>query len=336
MFKNAYAFISILILSPFISAQQPDIDFKSQIWPIIKRSCLECHRVPHKNKEGKLVKPKAGLILEHANGIMAGSKDGAVIFAEKPERSSFYTLTILPDDDDDKMPSKGDPLSKKETKLIYQWILQGAKFGDWEGAKDYKPGIVAKKIELAPLTEECLASHIKAPDPKLLQKARRSKAIIQPLAVNFPLYDVTYISNNHSIFDRDFEFLLAIKKHIARLDIQDTKLTSTSFAELATFNNLVRLNLRDSAIADEDLKHLSKLKNMEYLNLYGTKITNKGLENLKQLKSLKYLYLKGTKVTPQGIKKLQQSLPKVTIEHGNTQQFSDNPVLKTYTKTKAK
>jgi hypothetical protein len=331
MFKSAFAFLHALVLLPCLSAQQADIDFKSQVWPIVKRSCLECHRVPHKNKEGKLVKPKAGLILEHANGIMQGSRDGAVIIPGKPQRSSFYTLTILPDDDDDKMPSKGDPLTKKESDLISKWILQGAEFGDWEGAKNYKPGTLSKKVEMAPLTEERLAENIQAPQKDLLEKARKSKAVLTPLAVNFPLYDATYISNNSNVFDRDFQFLMPLRKHIARLDVHSTKLSKSSFQKLPAFQNLVRLNLRDSAMKDSDLKFLSNLKHLEYLNLYGTKVSNAGLEHLKKLKNLKYLYLRGTKVNAQGVKKLQQSLPKLKIYYGSINQFSNHPALNTST-----
>lgn len=331
MSKNAFALLIPLTLSICLNAQEVEVDFKSQVWPIIERSCLECHRVPHENKEGKLVKPKAGLILEHANGIMQGSRDGAVITPGNPQRSSFYTLTILPDDDDDKMPSKGDPLTQKETDLISKWILQGAKFGDWEGAKDFNPGTLVKSVELTPLTEERLAEKIKAPDQDVLKKARRSKAILQPLAVNFPLYDATYISNNQKIFDREFQFLMPLRKHIARLDIHNTKLTSSSFQKLAGFSNLVRLNLRESEIKDADLKFISNLKNLEYLNLYQTKISNAGLEHLKKLKNLKSLSLRGTKVNAQGVKKLQESLPELEISFGNLNQFSNHPGLKIYT-----
>ncbi|PCJ62914.1 MAG: hypothetical protein COA79_01950 [Planctomycetota bacterium] len=106
------------------------VDFKKDIWPIVKRSCIKCHREPYK-KNGKLKKPKGELVLTTKKGFLKGSEEGKIIIPGKPLKSSFYKLTILPEDDDDIMPAKGDPLSKEETALFKKWILEGAKFNKW-------------------------------------------------------------------------------------------------------------------------------------------------------------------------------------------------------------
>jgi hypothetical protein len=58
-----------------------------------------------------------------------------VIVAGKPDESSFYKLVTLDPEDDDVMPSKGDPLTKAEQELLKNWILQGAKFGGFKPPK---------------------------------------------------------------------------------------------------------------------------------------------------------------------------------------------------------
>jgi uncharacterized membrane protein len=111
-------------------------DFAKDIWPIIEAKCVKCHMAPYTDpKRGRIKKPKAGLRLDTAELIMKGAdEDGEwekVVIPGKPEKSHFYTLTILDPDHDDIMPPKGDPLTKKEQELVKAWIAGGAKFGDW-------------------------------------------------------------------------------------------------------------------------------------------------------------------------------------------------------------
>jgi uncharacterized membrane protein len=110
------------------------VTFSKHIWPIIENHCLRCHRAPYVDKKGRNKKPAAGLRLDTANLIMKGSKDAKVIIPGKPLESSFYTLTTLDEDDDDIMPSKGDLLTIEQQKLIHDWILSGASFGNWTKA----------------------------------------------------------------------------------------------------------------------------------------------------------------------------------------------------------
>lgn len=306
-------FLAYFIYISLLHAKPPEIDFTKQVWPLIKRSCLECHMKPHKNKLGKFIKPKAGLVFEDAKGIMTGSRDGQVILPGQPNKSLFYTLLILDHDDDDLMPSKGDPLTKDESQIIYHWIKQGAYFGAWEGAKNYQPIDLTKKIKLHLLPEELLGRALNAPPKSLLTKAKTSRASIQALAVNSPLYDVEYTSINHDITDKNFLRLENFYEYISRLDLHKTKVTSQSFSKLALCKNLVRLNLRETSIQDTDLQYLTQLKNLNFLNLFQTNLSNKSIQYLSQMKQLKYLYLSETKINPQGVQKLKKALNNTKI-----------------------
>ncbi len=130
------------IISFNLGFSEDTVQFEQELWPIIKESCLKCHRATYTNEKGKVKKPKGGLRVDSPKNLMKGAvhKDGTidkVIIPGKPEESSFYTLTTLAEDHDDIMPSKGDLLTIEQQKLIERWIAEGAHFGDWKGvAKD--------------------------------------------------------------------------------------------------------------------------------------------------------------------------------------------------------
>ena len=113
------------------------IDFEKQVLPILQDRCIECHKAPFE-QNGRVKKPKAGLRLDGPGHIIAGSDDGLVVVVDHPSQSSLYQRIILPSDDDDIMPPKGDPLNFQEKEIIRKWIAQGLDFGRWVGATDGK------------------------------------------------------------------------------------------------------------------------------------------------------------------------------------------------------
>ena len=136
----AISFISSLSA---VSAAEP-IDFGKEIYPIIRESCLSCHAAPYTDTKGRIKNPKEGLRLDTPEWIQKGfindeDTQVAVVVPGDAEASSFYTLTILPEDHDDIMPGKGDPLTKEQTDLIKQWINDGAKYGDFKAPKYVNP-----------------------------------------------------------------------------------------------------------------------------------------------------------------------------------------------------
>jgi len=94
------------------------IDFKTQILPILEDNCIKCHG-PDKQKGDLRLDT-----LEFAS----------VITPFQPDKSELYRLINLPEGHEDVMPSKGDLLSPEAIKLIHDWILQGAKVADENNA----------------------------------------------------------------------------------------------------------------------------------------------------------------------------------------------------------
>ena len=117
-----------------------EIDFVKEVLPVLQDRCLKCHQYPYIDKKsGKLKKPKADLLLESAESIMKGAEDGPVVVPGEAKESSLYTLIALPEDDDDIMPPKGDPLTPEQISAIKQWINDGADFGGWVGKTEAPP-----------------------------------------------------------------------------------------------------------------------------------------------------------------------------------------------------
>ncbi len=93
------------------------ISYELHIQPLMEAHCVECHNAD---------KMKADLRLDSHEAIMAGSKWGEVVVPGKPDDSSFFFLLTFPEDDPDRMPKDGDPLTPEQIKIVSDWISQGA------------------------------------------------------------------------------------------------------------------------------------------------------------------------------------------------------------------
>lgn len=107
-------FFALLLTTVSASA----VDYKSQIAPIFRTKCFECH------SETKKVKGKLALD-DNKIGEQIGA--GKNIIPSKPEQSTLYIDCTLPDDEDDVMPPKGkNRLTQPELDLLKSWIAEGA------------------------------------------------------------------------------------------------------------------------------------------------------------------------------------------------------------------
>jgi mono/diheme cytochrome c family protein len=91
--------------------------FDKDILPIIQRRCVECHGAK---------KPKGKLRLDSFAEFSKGADGEKIVVAKKPDESELIKRITLPDSDDDRMPPKGDRISKAVADLIRRWIEQGA------------------------------------------------------------------------------------------------------------------------------------------------------------------------------------------------------------------
>src|SRR5205807_5241213 len=92
------------------AAAQRDPLFKTEILPVLEKSCVGCHGPQRK---------MAKLDLSSFSGMMEGSASGPVIAPGKPERSLMWKLI-----ENDQMP-QGGKLTVAEKQLIKSYIQYG-------------------------------------------------------------------------------------------------------------------------------------------------------------------------------------------------------------------
>jgi len=93
------------------------VDFARDVYPIFRRSCIECHG-PEKQK--------AELRLDQRTSTL----ESGSIEVGRPGDSELLRRILLPRGHDDVMPAIGDPLSKRQIATIRRWIQQGAVWPD--------------------------------------------------------------------------------------------------------------------------------------------------------------------------------------------------------------
>jgi hypothetical protein len=308
----------ILFLDTSGASLSADAVFKTDVWPIFEARCVECHRKPYL-EEGKLKQPKAGLRLDGAWHIMKGSDDGPIVVSERMDASTLYHHISLPADDDDIMPPKGEPLSKEQIQTIGQWIEEGARFDDWEGATD---GVIKEHEKV--YAEPTFVKDFKKlepglsllPDKVLEEVAGKSGASVRRLHPKSPLVDVGFFTTPNEMGDSAVKALAPIRNHVTKLAMARMDITDASMAEVAKFPQLSYLSLKDTKVTDAGVKELAGLQNLVSLNLYGTGVTDEGVAALGKCKSLKKLYLARTQASAAGIRKLQTAIPGLDVSRG--------------------
>lgn len=131
--------VAIHTASDCLAAEtSPDlsVNFARDVYPILRRSCFECHGAETQSGD---------LRLDTREGALGNE---AAIVPGEPGFSELVRRISLPADNLDVMPATGDPLSKKEIKIIRTWIEQGAHWPEefqarkhWAYVKPVRPPI---------------------------------------------------------------------------------------------------------------------------------------------------------------------------------------------------
>jgi hypothetical protein len=113
---TATALFMGLIASPVINAAD---DFKEKVWPILEKSCVDCHG--EKKQKGKFR-------IDSREALMKGGESGESSVVEgSPEKSVLIKMIDRTHEDEDMhMPPKVDKkLTPEQVKIISDWIKAG-------------------------------------------------------------------------------------------------------------------------------------------------------------------------------------------------------------------
>ncbi|MBK1877627.1 c-type cytochrome domain-containing protein [Pelagicoccus mobilis] len=249
----ALRFFVLLSVPSWASYTSADIDYSTEIAPILEQYCVSCHGSK---------KQKSGYRLDsYAAFLSPGDSDENPINPRDPMGSPLMEYLLLPKSDDYAMPPEDeDSPSGDDILKIAHWIYQGAKEGDAELAR--------LPIEELLSPEEFAAVEDLRSRGAIIHKRGQDEATlfvdIQSL--------VTTLSSN------DISNLEKIATHTIELNLAN--LSSSNIDWLKSFTELRSLNLRNSQIPDDAIETLNTLNKLQTLNLFGTNLNNKGLETL--------------------------------------------------------
>lgn len=302
--RSSSALLSAALLT-LASSSQGAVNFEKEIWPILQKKCVDCHRAPYE-ENGRKKEPKAGLRLDAAWAITKGSENGPILKPKDSAASSIYTVVTLPKDDDDFMPPKGDPLTDDEVKLLKAWIDEGADFGGWEGEKTGQPADLAKAPQVMTKRQheefyKALEAGVKPVAEDVLKKAKEAGAQIAPISTTSPLLRVDFLTGVSSCTDEKVAALLPLAENIAHLDLGRTAITDAALATIGKMPRLSKLDLRQTKITDASLENLVSLSSLTSVNLFGTEVTDAGIKTLTGNKAIQNIYAFQTKVTPAAV-----------------------------------
>ncbi|MDV6032869.1 MAG: DUF1553 domain-containing protein [Phycisphaera sp. RhM] len=94
-------------------AAKHSVDFAKDVYPILQRSCFECHGAE---------KQEAGLRLDRRNDLI----ESGSVEPGSPQESELLRRVVLPRGHDEIMPAIGDPLSASQVDALRRWIAAGA------------------------------------------------------------------------------------------------------------------------------------------------------------------------------------------------------------------
>lgn len=118
-------FITVLLIGIGIAGYSfifaPEIDYNTEVKPIINKKCISCHGG---------VKKKGGFSLLFREEALAPTESGkpAIIPGDPGASEMIRRLSIH--DPEERMPYKEDPLTEEEINVLAKWVKQGAKWGD--------------------------------------------------------------------------------------------------------------------------------------------------------------------------------------------------------------
>ncbi|MBF0308299.1 MAG: hypothetical protein HQL56_02060 [Magnetococcales bacterium] len=95
------------------------VSFREDVMPILQMRCLECHRT------GGPGEVYSGLNMETFEGLMRGTRFGPVVV---PGQAMVSNLNVMVEGKAGiRMPHNRKRLTKCETKILRDWVNQGAK-----------------------------------------------------------------------------------------------------------------------------------------------------------------------------------------------------------------
>ena len=154
----------VLALLPLALRAEGEVDFASEIRPLLGKHCVACHGPDE-------AKRKADLRLDLESGLL----NPEVIKRGKPDESELmHRLTTTDPDEVMPPPDKGTPVPAADVEKIRKWIAQGAPFGaHWAFTPVRKPAVPAVAPPVTQGLDAFVISALKAKGMEPAEEASR-------------------------------------------------------------------------------------------------------------------------------------------------------------------
>ena len=264
------------------------IEFVKDIQPILQTYCVECHG-PRKKKGGLRLEP-----IDAA--FPTGDEDFWTMLPGDGESSLLVQRMLLPRDDDEAMPPKGDAVPADEIQKVITWINEGA----------HGPGLEHIKRVATKAADERRLDPLGVLEPTEAEQAlidgavaalRDRGAVVQAVAQRHYGLEVNLSLLRPAANDEHLKLLRGLEPVLVRLDLSRTAVTDEGFAQLAGFPELRDLRLGGTQLGDAIAPVLKQSPKLTRLNLYGTKCSEALLPTLSNLESLERLHIWGSKIS---------------------------------------
>src|ERR1043166_8727887 len=100
-------------------------DFTGEVRPLLEQHCIKCHG-PEKQK--------GGLRLDSREGAFKPGESGERAIVPGDAAKSRLIKLVSSQDDNERMPSRGQPLARAEIDLLSRWINAGAAWPETSGS----------------------------------------------------------------------------------------------------------------------------------------------------------------------------------------------------------
>ncbi len=151
-------------LRPALPANAVTIDFARDVFPILQRSCLECHGEKKQAGDLRLDQREAAL----TSGILLGDQHGS----EDAQSSELLRRVTLPRGDAEVMPAVGEPLAKEDVAILRGWLEQGALWPEDFAVGQHWSYVTPRRAVLDP----ALSSLLKTAPESTVDKAKWGKS----------------------------------------------------------------------------------------------------------------------------------------------------------------
>jgi len=126
---------TVLLLHGALAASAQTVAYSDDILPLLQARCHECHYGPER---------RGGLSMNSRESLLEGGEFGPVLVPGDSANSLLIEL-VSSDDPDERMPSRGDPLSRQEIALLAAWIDAGLPWDEPSSVSDAWDAMLAPR-----------------------------------------------------------------------------------------------------------------------------------------------------------------------------------------------